>query len=165
MAVTAWEPIHRAASTSPSWLRVKTRLKAGAEPKDDGKGAASTPPSSLKVKSQLKAGGKEMERGATQSNPPTWLGVKTRIKAGSKGFDLGPNHDEAPSKTLDRLTGAVKHAAAKTTPPSWLKVKSALRAGADKPGADFSLACGSNSRVLERSMVSAMHVTAEGVPL
>jgi len=51
-------------------------------------------PTWLKVKSQIKAGDKQVGFGVSGSNGspttlPTWLRVKSQMKAGDKAFDFG----------------------------------------------------------------------------
>ena len=103
------------------------------------KNAAPRPPTWLMIKSQIKAGDKEAGFGSGDANEardtspeepatdrvasqmPAWLRVKSEIKAG--GVDppksgLGPG--ESPQPPAD---------AAASQPPAWLKVKSAIKAG------------------------------------
>ena len=132
----------------PTWLRVKSQVKAGSSDKG-GAGLVrgmmmvrferrTTPiPTWLRVKSQIKAGGGKgtdgfgpgddagsIERRTTRV--PTWLQVKSQVKAGAKALDFGPGPDDSLPASRPR--------------PSWLLVKSQVKAGAKEilrgPGDD-----------------------------
>jgi len=116
----------------PTWLRVKTQIRAGGKQVGFGSGetkagaTALTAPAWLRVKSQIKAGGKQLGFGpgdaktrsiASTVSAPTWLRIKSQIRAGA-------------DKLIERSHSETQNSPAPVVPsPTWLRVKTQMRAG------------------------------------
>jgi hypothetical protein len=113
----------------PTWLRVKSQVKAGSKQAEKGPGDKRSSPTSQRLR-------------------PSWLLVKSQIKAGSKVYDLAVARNDDASELLGRLAnrfmrsheqGAPRPRESRelevsgATTPTWLRVKSHIRAGGDDP--------------------------------
>ena len=108
--------LKNAAPRPPTWLMIKSQIKAGL--KDHGFGSGD-------AKEAGDASPEEPTTDRVASQMPAWLRVKSEIKAG--GVDppksgLGPG--ESPQPPAD---------AAASQPPAWLRVKSEIKAGGIEP--------------------------------
>ena len=89
---------HAAASQAPTWLKVKSAIKAGGG--GDTKGGDFGPGESPQPSAD-----------AAASQPPAWLKVKSEIKAGGNGdvkSGSGPGDTGPVSATLARLSARAK---------------------------------------------------------